>query len=84
MSELRRCDLCGLEAHPGDVVTRPVAWIDQVVAEGVKPWDTVDRCRDFQACRSRVEAKGERWPVRDVVTQATVEPPPPVEEEIPL
>lgn len=50
------CDLCGersLDVRPG-----LVAWRDPA-----QPYANVDRCGDVEACKARVEAAGERWPV---------------------
>lgn len=50
------CDLCG---HIGsDVRAGLVAWRNLE-----QPYAHVDRCTDTEACRSRVEASGETWPL---------------------
>jgi hypothetical protein len=83
LSELLRCELCGFRSHH-EVKERPVEWTPAVVdGAGVKPWDTVFRCLDYQACRARVEGAGKPWPVRDVVTRPTL-PAPRVYEEVPI
>lgn len=82
MSERLCCDLCGREDH--DVKVRLVRWADAVVeAARQPPWENVARCPDYQACRARVESKGERWPIRDTVTQPTVTKPQ-QREEVPV
>jgi hypothetical protein len=78
MSELIRCDLCGTTGHHGrEISERIVAWTDEHRARvaGLPTWDTVNRCHAFQACRDRVEAAGQPWPVRDAVTRPTVRGP---------
>jgi len=52
------CDLCGTRST--DVRPGLVAWIDPA-----QPYAAVDRCSDVAACRARVEAAGEPWPVRE-------------------
>ena len=50
------CDICGhrsLDVRPG-----LVAWKDPA-----QPYAAVDRCEDVRACRARVEAAGDEWPV---------------------
>lgn len=52
------CDICAdrsIDVRPG-----LVAWIDPA-----QPYAAVDRCSDEQACRARVEASGETWPVKE-------------------
>ena len=52
------CDICN---HRGsDVRAGLVAWRDPA-----QPYGNVDRCSDQAACRSRVKASGEEWPVRE-------------------
>lgn len=51
---MKTCELCGTR----DVgVSTFLAWF---VDGGVKP---IDRCRDHDACRARVEGSGEEWPL---------------------
>ena len=53
---LLECAICGdrsLDVRPG-----LVAWIDPA-----QPYANIDRCTDTKACRARVEATGEEWPV---------------------
>lgn len=58
-SEYRDCALCGLRAPEPTVAMGLVWWrADNSV-------DAYPRCRDRVACRERVEAKGEAWPVLD-------------------
>lgn len=83
MSELVRCDLCHAAGHHGSVKERLVEWTETVrAASGVPRWDSVNRCLDFQACRSRVEAAGGTWPVRDSITRPTVTKPPERQEAL--
>jgi len=85
MSDRVRCDLCGFDGHPGrDIRERIVEWTEAVQqATGNRRWDSVHRCLDFQACRSRVESAGGTWPVRDAVTRPTVRRPQ-QREEVPV
>ncbi len=55
---LKVCDICGdrsLDVRPGLVAWRDLA----------QPYAHVDRCEDEAACRARVEAAGEEWPVME-------------------
>jgi hypothetical protein len=61
MSQRRRCALCGIESAT-DVKPSMVRWKDPLPDH---QFDTVDRCIDRQACRDRVDAIGELWPVID-------------------
>ena len=54
------CDICGDRSL--DVRAGLVEWSDQA-----QPYANVDRCTDQGKCRSRVEARGDRWPVREKV-----------------
>jgi hypothetical protein len=50
------CDVCGyrgIDVRPGLVRWRDLA----------QPFASVDRCEDRTACRQRVEARGDKWPV---------------------
>jgi len=55
---LLTCDICGDRSI--DVRAGLVAWIDPA-----QPYANVDRCTNQAACRRRVEASGELWPVRE-------------------
>ena len=52
------CLLCGAE---GDTRVGLVEW---KVPE-VRTWDAVPVCRDRDACKGRVAALGEPWPLRE-------------------
>lgn len=52
------CDLCGNHG-----LTR-VALVEWALGIG-EPYANVDRCQDEAACRRRIEARGDDWPVRD-------------------
>ena len=52
------CDICG-DRSP-NVRAGLVAWLDPA-----QPFAAVDRCEDRAACRARVEAAGDEWPVYD-------------------
>lgn len=83
MSAMERCELCGVESH--EVRVELVEWTAAIQqAFGLPTWDKALRCRDHQACRARMEATGQPWPIRDDHTHPTVEPPPPAPEEVPL
>jgi len=56
---LRTCVLCG---HVGDDVSPGVVAWKQLTE---RPFEAVDRCRDQDACRKRVELVGDTWPVDD-------------------
>ena len=56
----RECAICG--HHSLDVRPGLVAWIDVD-----SYYANVDRCTDQAACRARVEARGDTWPVREKV-----------------
>lgn len=56
MTQLLTCELC--HAKSADVAMR-LAWY-----RGEKePVQAIDRCRDTAACRDRLEARGDRWPL---------------------
>jgi hypothetical protein len=54
------CDLCGLE--------------DRTIRSGLACYaddgrfERIDRCTEHQACRDRVEAAGNEWPLADLTT----------------
>jgi hypothetical protein len=52
--------VCGHEAH--DVGVALVAWRQPL---GREQFSAIPRCRDREACRSRLEAIGDEWPVDD-------------------
>ena len=54
------CDLCGATDQP--IRHGLVAWREPVFGHN---FDDVDRCLDLAACKARVAAKGEPWPVVD-------------------
>ena len=54
------CELCGERAT---VQARLVAWRVPVFG----PYDSVDACVDVEACRARIEARGDEWPIREPV-----------------
>lgn len=73
---MARCELCGRDGH--DVRVELVEWTDEAQHEyGLPIWDKALRCPDHQACRARMEATGQTWPVRDAHTHRTVPLPPP-------
>lgn len=82
VSEHLQCGLCGTEGHRGEVLwARLVEWTEAEQLSAGKPrWEAIARCRDFQACRARVEERGQLWPIRDAVTTATVDLQEPTEE----
>jgi hypothetical protein len=53
------CRLCG---DRRDIRVGLVEWQQDY---GTGKWDWMPRCRDHLACRARVEAAGEEWPLRD-------------------
>lgn len=57
MTTIGTCDLCGSVRVP--VEPRVVAW--RVPVAG--PFGNIDRCPDQEACRARVEAAGDEWPI---------------------
>ena len=58
------CDLCGLAAN--DVRSGLACYADD------GRFARIDRCLDHQACRERVEAPGESWPLIDVTDARVV------------
>lgn len=83
MSEHVDCGLCGVEGHVGrDILwARLVEWTEHEQLQAGKPrYEAIARCRDFQACRGRVEARGQTWPIVDAVTTATIDLGQPTEE----
>lgn len=76
-AEQLRLAVCGLCGDQASVERRPTTWTDEATRElGKKgPWDVVDRCRDEQACRQRVEQVLEAvWPLRDHTVPTVREP----------
>ncbi len=64
------CLLCGANgAVPGTLRVGLVKWRDPV--EGTE-YSQLPRCSDAQACRARIEARGERWEVEDSITHSTI------------
>ena len=58
--ELLTCELCGLY---GSDVAIGLAWYREAdPSQQVQP---IARCLDVDACRSRVEQRGEQWPLRE-------------------
>lgn len=66
----RSCLLCGLE----DATVRMglVAWREPIAG---RTFEAIPRCADRQACRGRVEALGDVWPLVDA-TKASAAPKP--------
>ena len=52
------CELCGVESR--DVRSGLACYSDD------GRFERIDRCSDHQACRDRVEASGEAWPLVDI------------------
>lgn len=52
------CLLCGAESD-----TR-ITLVEWKVPE-VRQWDAISACRDREACKARVEALNEPWPLRE-------------------
>lgn len=52
------CDLC---SERGTVEAALVAWKSPVFGK----YESVDRCVDKDACRSRLADRGEEWPIVD-------------------
>jgi hypothetical protein len=59
--EARTCSLCG-RSSTTDVAIALTRWSDPI--DG-RRFEAMPRCRDRAACRARVLANGERWPVDD-------------------
>ena len=55
------CCLCGRDGTGDEVSPALIVWL----ADGRDTYDSGPRCRDHQACRDRLEATGEAWPVDD-------------------
>jgi hypothetical protein len=53
------CVICG---HESDVAVSLIEWAEPI---NERRFDSVPRCRDREACRLRLEAIGETWPVAD-------------------
>lgn len=51
------CDICGVTDQP--MTTGLVAWKSPVFGR----YEHIDRCSDEAACRARVAAAGDEWPV---------------------
>jgi hypothetical protein len=56
----RTCLVCGAT---GRDVGRRLAQFDPPLPSG--PYQAIDRCLDSQACRDRLEAAGDPWPLED-------------------
>ena len=54
----RVCQLCEREGY--DVCSTLACYADD------GRFERIDRCTDHQACRERVEASGETWPLIDI------------------
>jgi hypothetical protein len=64
------CLLCGASgAVAGTLRIGLVKWIEPI--EG-QEYSQLPRCSEAQACRERVEARGERWEVEDAITRSTL------------
>lgn len=70
-----RGDSCVICGHDGDVRTGVVEWLEP---QDGNVWTTLPRCHDRQACRDRLEAAGDVWPLRDH-TRPSPKPMPPSE-----
>ena len=71
----RACLLCGFEGP--EIKVGLVAWLEPIEH---RTFDSIPRCPDSQACRARVEARGDHWEVPDA-TRPTVQPVPVEEPE---
>lgn len=60
MTTVGLCDLCGARTEIHHAL---VAWNSTVL-----PFGDVDRCVDEPACRARIAARGDEWPLRDKET----------------
>ena len=58
--EPRACLLCGFEATSETIWLRPAWWREPLDGKWIT---TIPRCLDIDACRRRVEALGEPWPL---------------------
>jgi hypothetical protein len=54
----RQCEICGVEGYD---VKPSLALVD--LPAGKWRYETIARCRDARACRSRCEAAGNTWPL---------------------
>lgn len=63
---MKTCLLCGHESH--DVRVGLVEWKDPV---GSERFSSIPRCQNRRACRARLEAIGDEWPVWDPFEEAT-------------
>jgi hypothetical protein len=64
------CLLCGASgAMAGTLRVGLVKWLEPI--EG-QEYAHLPRCSDAQACRERVEKRGERWEVEDSITHSTI------------
>ena len=58
--EPRACLLCGFEATSETIWLRPAWWREPLDGKWIT---TIPRCLDIDACRRRVEALAEPWPL---------------------
>lgn len=68
------CLLCG--ADTGEVTVRLVEWAEPI---GGRRYESLPRCRDIDACWSRVALLGEPWPLADDRTRLAPPVPEPVQ-----
>lgn len=54
-----RCDICG--NNQAAIRHAIVAWVPPLHPT----FEAVDRCEDVAACRARVAANGDEWPVNE-------------------
>lgn len=73
----RSCLLCGLEATSAEVWLMP-AWWREPGPDG-RYITTIPRCRETDACRARVLAVGESWPLLERGEQPGRRPAGPME-----
>ena len=59
MTEHQECAVCGSASDAVSVAL--CAW-----RGGDIPFTSEPRCKDVEACRRRLELRGERWPLREV------------------
>jgi hypothetical protein len=69
MTRVVECALCGAESDR--VRSALVEYTDAIRAGLGRPYDVVPRCDDRPACRRRVEAIGEVWPLNDGTESAS-------------
>lgn len=55
---MNTCELCNVESH--DVRSGLACYAED------GRFERIDRCTDHQACRDRLEATGEPWPLVDL------------------